>query len=190
PLVEDPRREHEQQDDSERQDRLHKGERREREREQLQRPGGDRERDRTEPERSTRESSEPRDLHRSGEPDAPGLERLERVGDLEAAGCRCGCERAHRDIRRHRCEDALVRGATVAAIGAVGAASAWSAPAAAPFAPALARALDIPRRLATARGVALTFDDGPHAQGTPAVLEVLDRGGATATSFLVGEQVE
>jgi peptidoglycan/xylan/chitin deacetylase (PgdA/CDA1 family) len=37
--------------------------------------------------------------------------------------------------------------------------------------------------------VALTFDDGPHAEGTPAVLEMLARAGATATFFLVGEQV-
>ena len=83
-----------------------------------------------------------------------------------------------------------MRGRTVATIGAVGVASAWSAPAAAPFAPGLARALRISRRLTTTRGVALTFDDGPHAQGTPAVLERLDRAGATATFFLVGEQVE
>jgi peptidoglycan-N-acetylglucosamine deacetylase len=39
-------------------------------------------------------------------------------------------------------------------------------------------------------GVALTFDDGPHAQGTPGVLEVLAASGATATFFLVGEQAE
>jgi len=39
------------------------------------------------------------------------------------------------------------------------------------------------------RGVALTFDDGPHPAGTPAVLEALAAGGATATFFLVGEQV-
>jgi peptidoglycan/xylan/chitin deacetylase (PgdA/CDA1 family) len=38
--------------------------------------------------------------------------------------------------------------------------------------------------------VALTFDDGPHPEGTPAVLEELDRRGARATFFLVGEQVE
>lgn len=38
--------------------------------------------------------------------------------------------------------------------------------------------------------MALTFDDGPHAEGTPAVLEALARAGATATFFLVGEQVE
>jgi peptidoglycan/xylan/chitin deacetylase (PgdA/CDA1 family) len=39
------------------------------------------------------------------------------------------------------------------------------------------------------RGVALTFDDGPHPQGTPAVLAALAEHGARATFFLVGEQV-
>ena len=39
-----------------------------------------------------------------------------------------------------------------------------------------------------ASGVALTFDDGPHPEGTPAVLEAL--GEERATFFLVGEQVE
>lgn len=39
-------------------------------------------------------------------------------------------------------------------------------------------------------GYALTFDDGPHALGTAAVLDVLGRAGAPATFFLVGEQVE
>jgi peptidoglycan/xylan/chitin deacetylase (PgdA/CDA1 family) len=38
--------------------------------------------------------------------------------------------------------------------------------------------------------VALTFDDGPHPEGTPAVLEALRAAGATATFFMVGEQVE
>jgi peptidoglycan/xylan/chitin deacetylase (PgdA/CDA1 family) len=37
--------------------------------------------------------------------------------------------------------------------------------------------------------VALTFDDGPHPQGTPAVLEALDRAGARASFFVVGEAV-
>jgi peptidoglycan-N-acetylglucosamine deacetylase len=41
-----------------------------------------------------------------------------------------------------------------------------------------------------AEGVALTFDDGPHAEGTPAVLELLQAAGVQATFFLVGEQVE
>jgi peptidoglycan-N-acetylglucosamine deacetylase len=45
-------------------------------------------------------------------------------------------------------------------------------------------------RLPRADGVALTFDDGPHPEGTPAVLEALASAGAVATFFLVGEQVE
>jgi peptidoglycan-N-acetylglucosamine deacetylase len=38
--------------------------------------------------------------------------------------------------------------------------------------------------------VALTFDDGPHPEGTPRVLEELARAGVRATFFLAGEQVE
>jgi peptidoglycan/xylan/chitin deacetylase (PgdA/CDA1 family) len=37
--------------------------------------------------------------------------------------------------------------------------------------------------------VALTFDDGPHPEGTPAILELLARANAHATFFVVGEQV-
>jgi len=62
-------------------------------------------------------------------------------------------------------------------------------PALAPHAPRLARALGLPLRLDHERGVAVTFDDGPHPEGTPAVLEVLARHRARATFFLVGEQV-
>jgi peptidoglycan/xylan/chitin deacetylase (PgdA/CDA1 family) len=39
------------------------------------------------------------------------------------------------------------------------------------------------------RGYGLTFDDGPHKEGTPAVLAALDAAGVRATFFLVGEQV-
>src|SRR5258708_18316108 len=39
-----------------------------------------------------------------------------------------------------------------------------------------------------ARGVALTFDDGPHPTSTQAVLEALDRADAKATFFVVGEK--
>jgi peptidoglycan/xylan/chitin deacetylase (PgdA/CDA1 family) len=74
-----------------------------------------------------------------------------------------------------------------AAVGAT--AAAWSAPAAAPVVPALCAAFNIQRRLGRAE-IALTFDDGPHPQGTPAVLEELARNGVPATFFLVGEQVE
>ncbi|MBV9058489.1 MAG: polysaccharide deacetylase family protein [Pseudonocardiales bacterium] len=37
--------------------------------------------------------------------------------------------------------------------------------------------------------LALTFDDGPDPDATPAVLEVLDRLGVTATFFMLGAQV-
>ena len=63
-------------------------------------------------------------------------------------------------------------------------------PALAPVVPVVGAALAIPMRLDTAPGVALTFDDGPHPQGTPATLEVLRGAGVPATFFLAGEQVE
>ena len=78
--------------------------------------------------------------------------------------------------------------AAVAAAGA-GALAAWCAPAAAPVVPALATLFRIPLRLSGGRGVAVTFDDGPHREGTPAVLAELDRAGVRATFYLVGEQV-
>jgi peptidoglycan/xylan/chitin deacetylase (PgdA/CDA1 family) len=55
--------------------------------------------------------------------------------------------------------------------------------------PALRDALGVEHRTASGTGYALTFDDGPHAQGTPAVLEALAAAGVTATFFLVGEQL-
>ena len=67
-------------------------------------------------------------------------------------------------------------------------AAAWSAPGAAPVVPAICTAFAI-RRTLDGPGIALTFDDGPHPQGTPAVLDVLARYRVTATFFLVGEQV-
>ena len=94
-----------------------------------------------------------------------------------------------------------MRSAPATAAGAaLAAGAAWSLPALAPLAPSLCRSLGIPRTLdeLAARGtrdgaardaVALTFDDGPHPQGTPAVLEALAAAGARATFFLVGEQV-
>jgi peptidoglycan-N-acetylglucosamine deacetylase len=65
----------------------------------------------------------------------------------------------------------------------------WFVPAAAAHVPRLALRLGIERTVAPG-AVALTFDDGPHPEATPAVLELLARHGATATFFLVGEQVE
>jgi peptidoglycan-N-acetylglucosamine deacetylase len=48
--------------------------------------------------------------------------------------------------------------------------------------PGLERAGDGPR-------AALTFDDGPDPDSTPAVLDALDAAGAKATFFVVGEQL-
>jgi peptidoglycan/xylan/chitin deacetylase (PgdA/CDA1 family) len=62
-------------------------------------------------------------------------------------------------------------------------------PALAPLIPGLGPALGIEHTLPGRDGVALTFDDGPHPQGTPTVLETLRERGATATFFLAGEQV-
>jgi len=55
--------------------------------------------------------------------------------------------------------------------------------------PRLRDALGVEDRTASGTGFALTFDDGPHAQGTPAVLDVLAAAGVRATFFLVGEQL-
>jgi peptidoglycan-N-acetylglucosamine deacetylase len=55
--------------------------------------------------------------------------------------------------------------------------------------PALRAPLGVEDRTSSGRGYALTFDDGPHLQGTPAVLEILARERVSATFFLVGEQV-
>jgi peptidoglycan-N-acetylglucosamine deacetylase len=70
---------------------------------------------------------------------------------------------------------------------ALGATALWCGPGLAPHVPPLCGALGIPRRL-DVDGVVLTFDDGPHPVGTPAVLEAL--GDAKAVFFMVGEQVE
>lgn len=74
---------------------------------------------------------------------------------------------------------------------AAASAAAWHAgPALAPVVPALGRRLPLVLRQEDEPGVALTFDDGPHPQGTPAALEALRERAAVATFFLAGEQVE
>ena len=55
--------------------------------------------------------------------------------------------------------------------------------------PPLRPLLGIEDRTRDGRGYALTFDDGPHRRGTPAVLEVLAAAGVPAMFLLVGEQV-
>jgi peptidoglycan-N-acetylglucosamine deacetylase len=73
----------------------------------------------------------------------------------------------------------------VAGAAAVG----YALPALAFYLRALRGPLGIEDRTASGQGYALTFDDGPHAQGTPAVLEILAAAGVRATFFLVGEQI-
>ncbi|HEV3094751.1 MAG TPA: polysaccharide deacetylase family protein [Solirubrobacteraceae bacterium] len=53
----------------------------------------------------------------------------------------------------------------------------------------LREALGVEDRTASGSGWALTFDDGPHEQGTPAVLDALAASDVRASFFLVGEQV-
>ncbi len=59
-------------------------------------------------------------------------------------------------------------------------------PALAPVLPSVAETFAIPLRIASP-GVALTFDDGPHPHGTPAILDAL--GDVKATFFMIGERV-
>jgi peptidoglycan/xylan/chitin deacetylase (PgdA/CDA1 family) len=73
-------------------------------------------------------------------------------------------------------------------VAGAGVAAGWCLPARAPVVPSVAAALRVPCRLQD-DAVALTFDDGPHPEGTPAVLEHLHAANARATFFLVGEQV-
>ena len=48
----------------------------------------------------------------------------------------------------------------------------------------------IHRERAAGRRVALTYDDGPNPEQTPRLLDLLDRWGAKATFFLIGEWAE
>jgi peptidoglycan/xylan/chitin deacetylase (PgdA/CDA1 family) len=85
----------------------------------------------------------------------------------------------------HRSPAGTLAGAALAA-----AATAYLLPGLAGAVRALRAPLDIEDRTASGVGYALTFDDGPHAQGTPAVLDALARERVPATFFLVGEQIE
>jgi len=79
----------------------------------------------------------------------------------------------------------LLLSAAIAAAGVLHAGPAFTSRSA-----TLRRVFGVRDRLDDPTAIALTFDDGPHPQGTPAVLEALARDGALATFFLVGEQVE
>jgi peptidoglycan/xylan/chitin deacetylase (PgdA/CDA1 family) len=77
-----------------------------------------------------------------------------------------------------------------AGVFAAGVAVGYLGPGLAASVPPLRRLLGVRDRIDDAGAVGLTFDDGPHPQGTPAVLEILRDADARATFFLAGEQVE
>jgi len=77
----------------------------------------------------------------------------------------------------------------VALAGGAAVAAHWS-PAIAAIAPLVAQSFGVPTRAAAGTGIVLTFDDGPHAEGTPAVLTALERASARAVFFVAGERVE
>jgi peptidoglycan/xylan/chitin deacetylase (PgdA/CDA1 family) len=96
------------------------------------------------------------------------------------------------DLTDHRSLGAqtacVPRAPTLAALAAAGLVGYWL-PALTGRFPALRGRFGVDDRTPDGQGCALTFDDGPHPQGTPAILEALAQRGATATFFLVGEQV-
>jgi len=75
----------------------------------------------------------------------------------------------------------LLAGAVAGAAVQVGPAATWLPGARRALAPSLLGR-------GAAASVALTFDDGPHPDGTPAVLDALDDLGWTATFFVLGSQ--
>src|SRR6266568_4979983 len=93
---------------------------------------------------------------------------------------------------RHACgEGSKLRSRTALLPRIVGlAACAYWLPAAAARCPPLRLLLGVRNRLDPDDRPLLTFDDGPHARGTPAALELLRKVDVRATFFLVGEEVE
>ncbi len=116
---------------------------------------------------------------RQGTGSARGLRRRSPAGSSGQ-----GNSRDDRDQLR-----SLIGAAAAAGLGLGAAAVAHAAPALAPVVPPVGRSLAVDLRQEGGEGVALTFDDGPHPQGTPAVLEALREADADATFFLAGEQV-
>src|ERR1700684_1590064 len=86
------------------------------------------------------------------------------------------------DHRSPRVAGALALAVSVAS-------GAYAFPALAGAVAALRAPLGIAQHTIDGTGYGLTFDDGPHREGTPAVLEALAARGVRATFFLVGEQV-
>jgi peptidoglycan/xylan/chitin deacetylase (PgdA/CDA1 family) len=97
----------------------------------------------------------------------------------------------HRTLRKQTENSRPSAGSFVAGcLGVAGIAVAGhTLPALAPHLPVLCGPLGIEDHTADGEGYALTFDDGPHREGTPAVLQILAATHTPATFFLVGEQV-
>lgn len=89
----------------------------------------------------------------------------------------------------HRTKGRSTAGAA-AAFGVAASLGGYMLPGLAAAVPALRGPLGVEDRTRDGRGYALTFDDGPHAHGTPAVLALLADAGVPATFFLVGEQID
>ena len=98
---------------------------------------------------------------------------------------------AHARLRPDGESPSTARRVAGAGVFALAVAVPHAGPALAPIVPAVGRRLPVVlREEGVETGVALTFDDGPHPQGTPAILEILREANQTATFFLAGEQVE
>jgi peptidoglycan/xylan/chitin deacetylase (PgdA/CDA1 family) len=82
------------------------------------------------------------------------------------------------------------RAVSIAAAGTVVAAAGLWAPSLVVLAPRSAQAFGVRARFPGLDGVVLTFDDGPHPDGTPAVLAELDRASAPAIFFVTGAAVD
>ena len=80
-----------------------------------------------------------------------------------------------------------MRGTRPLALAAGGALGAHWSPAVAAVLPGTGSLFGIPTTVVDGE-VLLTFDDGPHPEGTPAVLAELDRVGTSAVFFASGEQ--
>ena len=105
-------------------------------------------------------------------PDPPrqGRRRIQARGDAGSAG----------PARRRRRDGDRIRQPLIAPLlgaGASAAAVLYAGPALAPVVPPLGRALGVQLRQEGGEGVALTFDDGPHPEGTPLGAGDAARGG-------------
>jgi peptidoglycan-N-acetylglucosamine deacetylase len=120
---------------------------------------------------------------------ASGFERLQCVTGLVTEGGRQSEGEAEGDLFVHQWHHPAI-GRPLLLGAAAATAAAWWFPALAPVVPGIADLLALPRRIDEPGAVALTFDDGPHPQGTVAVLEALREMEARATFFLCGEQIQ